>query len=181
MATNADMARRSTIIWMTAGLLLAGSAWVLRPDTVFIWNRTSSAPLGLYLKLERSEERPLTPGSRVLLGPESSAGHWIISHGFAGSGWPIIKSVRAQTGDEICRNGPVVSINSKPVATAQETTSSGRRLPEWQGCRVLGEGEIFLLNDHPYSLDGRYFGATDIDDILGIAVPIWTYQAEDAP
>lgn len=46
---------------------------------------------------------------------------------------------------------------------------------------MLGEGEIFLLNDHPYSLDGRYFGATDIDDILGVAVPIWTYQAEDAP
>ena len=177
MATNADMARRSTIIWMTAGLLLAGSAWVLRPDTVFIWNRTSSAPLGLYLKLERSEERPLTPGTRVLLGPDSRAGRWIIEHGFAGNGWPIIKTIRAIPGDEICRTDALVSINSEPVAKAMSGTSSGIALPVWEGCRRLQPGEIFLLNDHPRSLDGRYFGPARTEEIIGVAKPICTFSA----
>ena len=34
---------------------------------------------------------------------------------------------------------------------------------------VLGPDEIFLMNPHPDSLDGRYFGPGDGDDIAGVA------------
>lgn len=35
----------------------------------------------------------------------------------------------------------------------------GRALPVWQGCRVIADSQLFLMNiDVPDSLDGRYFG-----------------------
>ena len=58
---------------------------------------------------------------------------------------------------------------------------SGRPVPVWQGCRVIGDGEIFLMNpDEPASLDGRYFGPIPIAVIAGLAEPMWT-SAEDRP
>ncbi len=39
------------------------------------------------------------------------------------------------------------------------TTDEARPLPKWQGCRVVGDGELFLMNwQSDDSLDGRYFG-----------------------
>jgi type IV secretory pathway protease TraF len=38
---------------------------------------------------------------------------------------------------------------------------------------VLNEREIFLLNDNPRSLDGRYFGATDRAFVIGRAQFLW--------
>ena len=35
----------------------------------------------------------------------------------------------------------------------------GRPLPVWQGCRVVGADEVFVMNwQSADSLDGRYFG-----------------------
>ena len=32
-------------------------------------------------------------------------------------------------------------------------------MPVWQGCRRIGDDELFLMNfDVPDSVDGRYFG-----------------------
>jgi type IV secretory pathway protease TraF len=31
------------------------------------------------------------------------------------------------------------------------------------------------LNAHPRSLDGRYFGPTEAQDIAGTALPVWTF------
>lgn len=61
---------------------------------------------------------------------------------------------------------------------AHEKDHGGRPLPFWQGCRVIGHGEIFLMNpDEPESLDGRYFGPLPIASIAGLAEPLWTLSA----
>ena len=174
------MVRATILLAMATGLGVTGLAVFARPDPVLVWNRTASAPMGLYFRQDRNKERPLTRGSRVLLVPDSRAGQWIISHGFAGKDWPMLKTVKAVSGDIICRNGLEISVNSKPVATARETTSSGLVLPSWQGCKQLSEDEFFLLNDHPRSLDGRYFATAKTEDIMGIAAPIWTFNVADA-
>ena len=98
-----------------------------------------------------------------------AAAIWIADHGFLAPGWPVIKRVRGLPGDEICRENETVSINGETVATALETDSNGLGLPSWSGCFTLQEGEVFLLNDHPQSLDGRYFGATQMKDVRGSA------------
>ena len=51
----------------------------------------------------------------------------------------------------------------------------GRQPPIWQGCRRIQTGEVFLMNWQVRdSLDGRYFGLTSTDRIIGHAVPLWT-------
>lgn len=130
---------------------------------VFVWNRTPSAPIGLYLRVNRA---PSLDGW-ALLSANSGAARWIAANGFLEAGWPIVKRVRAVAADEICRLGEEIRINGSIVAIALAQTDSGVTLPSWSGCRVLAQREFFLLNDHKRSLDGRYFGATPIDEIDG--------------
>ena len=46
-------------------------------------------------------------------------------------------------------------------------------MPVWSGCLVLGEDQFFLLQDHPRSFDGRYFGTVDTQLIVGKLTPLW--------
>jgi type IV secretory pathway protease TraF len=46
-------------------------------------------------------------------------------------------------------------------------------LPEWQGCRLIAEDEVFLMNwQSADSLDGRYFGVLTTTAIIGWAQPL---------
>src|SRR5690606_34287394 len=56
----------------------------------------------------------------------------------------------------------------------------GRDLPVWQGCRVIGDSEIFLMNGQVRdSLDGRYFGPIPASSVIGRAIPLWTDEEGD--
>jgi conjugative transfer signal peptidase TraF len=90
-------------------------------------------------------------------------------------GVPLLKHVLALGGQTVCRAGPVITVDGRDVGAAQEHDHSGRPLPVWQGCRVIGGGEVFLMNpDEPASLDGRYFGPIPMSAITGRAEPLWT-------
>lgn len=159
------MRKRVAIIGATAiSALLLGS--LIGPQKRFIWNRTNSAPIGLYgLKND-----PLSYGDWVIVSAQSEQGIWAFEHGFIGPDWPLIKSVAGLPGNEICRDGQEVKINRTIAAKALLVDSRGRYLPVWSGCHVLKSGEVFLLNDHAHSLDGRYFGVTKAEDVDGVAV-----------
>ena len=47
-------------------------------------------------------------------------------------------------------------------------------MPWWHGCITLRRGALLLLIDDPASFDGRYFGVTGREDVVGKSVPIWT-------
>lgn len=50
----------------------------------------------------------------------------------------------------------------------------GRPLPAWQGCVRLCTGQFLLLmTDSPDSFDGRYFGLTGEQELIGRATPLW--------
>lgn len=144
--------------------LLAVSS-VISPQKRVIWNRTNSAPTGIYWVQNKAPEL----GDLVVVSATSGDAIWAQSHGFVGSDWPLIKHVAGQSGDNICRLNEQILINEKPVARAIVQSKSGTKLPEWNGCKTLFEGEVFLLNPHPKSLDGRYFGPTKIKDVDGVA------------
>lgn len=152
-----------------AGLLLAGSGIVLPHTDWLIWNRTGSAPIGLY----RLSGEPVTPGRWVAVSSRSGPAQWASAQGFTGAGWPLLKRAAALPGAEICRENLDIFINGEWVAAALATDNSGRDMPAWQGCFVLQADEIFLLSPHPHSLDGRYFGATQLSDVDGVAVPVF--------
>ena len=51
----------------------------------------------------------------------------------------------------------------------------GRILPVWEGCRIVADQEVFLMNwQSENSLDGRYFGPLPASTIVGRADPLWT-------
>lgn len=150
-----------------AGVAILGLAAISAapPQKTFLWNRTASAPKGLYL----IKSGALDIGAWAAVSGDAPSAEWIAGNGYLGRGWPVIKRVAATAGDEICRDGDMIFINGIHTATALKTDGAGRELPRWEGCFMLQANEFFLLNDHPRSLDGRYFGATKCADIIGVA------------
>lgn len=162
--------KRRALLMTGVGIGLALFGLVFSPMDRLIWNRTASAPQGLYWL----SDEPFTPGRWVVVSGRSAEAQWAEEHGFVGRNWPLLKQIAGLPGDEICRSGVEVSINGKPVATARQRDSMGRALPVWQDCVLLNEGQVFLLAPHPDSLDGRYFGATQRSDLVGVARPLMT-------
>ena len=70
----------------------------------------------------------------------------------------------------------MISVDGIEIGAARERDSHGRTLPVWQGCRVIADGEVFLMNwSEPASLDSRYFGPIPSSAIVGRAEPLWTF------
>jgi type IV secretory pathway protease TraF len=75
----------------------------------------------------------------------------------------------------LCRDGRAIIVDGVPLGEARDHDSFGRDLPVWQGCRVIAEGEVFLMNpDVGDSLDGRYFGPFPASAVIGHAIPLFT-------
>jgi len=89
---------------------------------------------------------------------------------------PLLKRILALPGQAVCRNELIISIDGIEIGTARERDRRGQALPVWRGCRVISEGEVFLMNwDEPASLDGRYFGPIPSSAIVGRVEPLWTF------
>lgn len=142
-----------------------------RPAPRLAWNVTPSVPTGLYYIGHREDPRI---GDHVAIAPRDHLRRFLAGRGYLPQGVLLIKPVAALPGDVVCRRSGQVAINGKPVARARRADRNGRPLPTWQGCRRLGNGELFLLSTRsPASLDGRYFGPTLRSQVLGRAVLIW--------
>ncbi|AXE66144.1 hypothetical protein BBF93_19300 [Hyphomonas sp. CACIAM 19H1] len=155
------------------GLVVGSSAvlfgLVFDPPAQLIWNRSASAPQGLYWL----RDAPLTKGHWAVLSARSGPAQWAAARGYVGENWPLLKQIAGLPGDTICREGTAVSINGQQAAQAFLVDRMHRDLPVWEGCITLAAGEVFLLSPHPSSLDGRYFGAVHEADILGVAAPLF--------
>lgn len=129
------------------------------------YNASASAPIGFYWL----DHRPVKRGDYVLVGVPERVRKLVEERRYLPRNVPFIKHVAGVAGDEICRHGETVSINGIAAAIAQKADGLGRSLPDWQGCRVLTENQIFLLQGHPRSFDGRYFGPVDRRLVIGRA------------
>jgi len=152
------------------GLALFGAVFTTQDR--LIWNRTGSAPQGLYWL----SDEPFTLGRWVVVSARSDDAQWAEDNEFVGRNWPLLKQISGLPGDEICRADTEILINGSVVGDARLQDSLGRDLPSWEGCVVLGQDQLFLMNAHPDSLDGRYFGATDRSDIVAVASLTLTWR-----
>lgn len=128
-----------------------------------VWNFTPSVPTGLY----SIEQRAWTRGDRVAVEPSSALRGQLVQAGVLDDRRLLLKRVAAVEGDTVCRAGLEVMINNEPVAVALAPGSGEITLPAWEGCVVLGRGDVFLLGETANSFDGRYFGVTSRADIVG--------------
>lgn len=91
------------------------------------------------------------------------------------NGVPLLKHVLALGGQTVCRRGTAILAHGVTFGHARERDSRGRPLPGWQGCRIIADREVFLMNwNSADSFDGRYFGPLPLNSIIGRAVPVWT-------
>ena len=147
-----------------AVLVLAVASFVNLPVKL-VWNGSESAPTGLYWIDNRSAER----GDYVLVRVPDSMRNLVIERGYLSPNIPLIKRVAAADGDVVCRRNREILIDGITVTVAQTKDRLGREMPSWRGCHVLDEGRVFLLQNHPESLDSRYFGPVDRYLIIGRA------------
>jgi conjugative transfer signal peptidase TraF len=136
-----------------------------------IWNASASVPIGLYA-IERPTDLHVT--DLVIVRPPEQLKSFLADRNYLPRDAPLVKHVLALSGQSVCRTGFVITIDAVAVANARESDSRGRPLPSWQGCRIVHEDEVFLLNPQSGdSLDGRYFGVLPISSIVGRALPLW--------
>lgn len=155
---------------LAACLALAAS-----PQPRLLWNTTASVPVGFY---GLSAPGRLEIGQLVVVRPDPAIAADLADGGWLPAGVPLIKPVAAIAGQAVCRQGLVVLIDGRMAARARPADDHGRSLPDWQGCRLLEPGELFLLSDAPGSLDGRYFGVTAPHQVLARARPLWISRAQ---
>jgi conjugative transfer signal peptidase TraF len=137
----------------------------------FVWNVSRSVPIGLY---KVSPPHDLTIATLVVVYPPEPLATWLADGRYLPRGVPLLKPILAVAGQTVCRAGFVITVDGRQAGFARESDHSERLLPVWEGCRVIGADDVFLMNpDEPASLDGRYFGPVPISAIAGRAEPLW--------
>lgn len=138
-----------------------------------VWNASASAPIGFY-RIKAGAHPKM--GEFVLVEPEPALEKFITERGYLPPKIPLIKRVAALSGDEVCRHDQAIFVAKIHVADALVFDSAGRKMPVWSGCVTLTSDEIFLLNAPESSLDGRYFGATKMSSVIGVAIPVLVWE-----
>ncbi|BBC02153.1 conjugative transfer signal peptidase TraF [Bradyrhizobium elkanii] len=165
-------------LWTLTTTFAVASAVVatiaLEPLPIYIWNASASVPIGLY---------GLRPAKRFLVTelvavqPPEPLATFLDFNGYLPLGVPMLKRVLALPGQTVCRSGPAISVDDIAVGEARDRDGRGRPLPKWQGCRVVRDGELFVMNWQSVdSLDGRYFGLLPASAVIGRAIPVWTWE-----
>ncbi len=140
--------------------------------TKLMWNASASAPIGFYTI---DFDGPFEATDLVAVDAPEPLATFLATRGYLPKGVPLLKRVLGVSGQTVCRSNLTVTVDGVEVGAALKRDRIGRDLPVWQGCRRIHTGEVFLMNwEVRDSLDGRYFGLTSTDQIIGRAVPLWT-------
>lgn len=160
--------------FMTLGVAIA--AFIPTP-TKLIWNASASAPIGFYTVQPVDDLE--VPDLVAVEAPEPLA-RFMAERGYIARGTPLLKRVLGLPGQQVCRSGRTITVDGIAMGEALERDRLGRDLPVWRGCRMIADGEIFLMNwEVRDSLDGRYFGPIPTSSVIGRATPLWTDEEGD--
>ncbi|MCA1373600.1 MULTISPECIES: S26 family signal peptidase [unclassified Bradyrhizobium] len=169
------MTGRLMMLAVTIGIPAALTATiVLEPLPLYVWNASASVPIGLY-RLRPADQFQVT--ELVAVQPPEPLATFFDLNGYLPIGVPMLKRVLALPGQSVCRTGLTISVDDIAMGEAKDRDRRGRPLPKWQGCRVVGDGELFLMNwQSDDSFDGRYFGCLPASSVIGRAIPEWTWE-----
>ncbi|MBL4696448.1 MAG: S26 family signal peptidase [Rhizobiaceae bacterium] len=157
--------RRFSLIVTFIPVVTIGIASVSDLPTKLVYNASASAPIGFYWIDQVSVSR----GDTVLILLPERIRELVESRQYLPPNVPLIKRVVGIEGDKICRTGQEILLNNITLTVALVEDDHGRGLPVWSGCITLGLDSFFLLQNHPNSFDGRYFGPIDRALIIGRA------------
>jgi conjugative transfer signal peptidase TraF len=164
-------ARRKILSVMLLGTCVMAFSSVAHPMPRLLWNASASVPVGLY---DIHPAGRLTAGELLVVRPPAPLARFMAARRYLALGVPLIKHVAALPGQIVCRSGRTIAVDGIVEAQALDRDARGRKLPAWQGCRVVQSDEVFLMNAGvPDSFDGRYFGQVPDSTIIGSATPLW--------
>jgi conjugative transfer signal peptidase TraF len=157
------------VIALVQSLFVANAALPeLKTNPPMILNETPSMVKGVYVRL--GEVADIKRGDLIAMPMNSAAQNYLVKK----LGYPkdtmLIKRVAGLSGDRVCRQDSVVTINKRTLVAAR-SDRQGTPLPAWYGCRTLSTNEVFILGEHPSSFDSRYFGPVSRRELVG------TYRA----
>lgn len=161
-------------LFLVMALATAGISYpALTPMQIkFLWNASASAPIGFYTI---DVDGPFDVTDLVAVDAPEPLATFMAERGYLPKGVPLLKRILGVSGQTVCRSNLSVTIDGVEMGDALPRDRAGRDLPIWQGCRRIPTSEVFLMNWQVRdSLDGRYFGLTSTDQIIGRAVPLWT-------
>lgn len=162
------------MVAMVAAVALQTSTISSKPAPWLVWNASESVPIGFY---SVQPVRQLTVTSLVVAMPSEPLASFLAARGYLPRGVPLIKRILALPGQSVCRSKLTIVVDGIEMGAAREGDGHGRQLPTWQGCGVIQNDKVFLMNwDEPASFDGRYFGPISVSAIVGRAQPLWTLE-----
>jgi conjugative transfer signal peptidase TraF len=154
-----------------AGSALFAMTVAFPPTPRLVWNASASAPIGLYAV---SPGAPIDPGDMVIARVPDSWRIIAAQRRDIPANVPLVKQVAAVAGDEVCGLGPVIFVNGVELLQRRAADAKGRPLPWWNGCIRLRGRQLFLaMPNNSASFDGRYFGVTEGDHVVGKARLLW--------
>jgi conjugative transfer signal peptidase TraF len=137
---------------------------------ILVWNGSASSPIGLY---HVTPAEDVKAGQMVVAWAPRPARRLAAERGYLPPDIPLVKRVVATSGDRVCAISEAVFVNGHVAVLRRSADRSGRPLPWWTGCVRLGSHELFLLMQGEASFDGRYFGVTAADHVIGRASLLW--------
>ncbi len=166
--------RLKTLLTMFCGAVALVPPIDLDITPTYIWNASESVPIGLY-RVQPSHKLFVT--ELLAVQPPEPLATFLDLNGYLPAGLPMLKRVLALPGQTVCRSGLSISVDNVKMGEARDRDGRGRPLPKWQGCRVVDENELFVMNwQSADSLDGRYFGFLPTSAVIGRALPVWTWE-----
>lgn len=164
-------ARRAILVCALGGAGVLALACEHGHRRLYMWNASESVPLGLY---RLHPTKVLHVGELVAVLPPDPLASFLAGRSYLPRGIPMLKHVLALPGQTVCRVELSIFVDAIAVGDARERDSRGRPLPVWQGCRVIADGEVFLMNwQSADSFDGRYFGPISSSAVIARAQPVW--------
>lgn len=163
------MLRRRAVCVAIGCAFVLGST-LFDPAPRLVWNASASAPIGLYTVSPEALAEPddmVVARVPVPFRPLAATRHYLPEN------VPLVKRVVAAAGDEVCALNREIFVNGYWIAERRTVDGAGRSMPLWHGCVRLRGHQLFLLMDAPDSFDGRYFGVTEGDDVVGKARLLW--------
>ena len=135
------------------------------PKPAVLYNPSASAPIGWYRLRAKT---PIKIGDQVAAYAPDWARKLADERRYLPYEYPMIKTIWASSGTQICTHNNRISVPNYPVIISLSQDSLGRDMPKLSGCFTLKADEYFLVSpDVQAGFDSRYFGAVDAQNILG--------------